>query len=132
MEKPRVSLRSVPAIVATVVWGLFGIYLVVMEVIEFFKIVGRYPSLMDVTVVGFFVGLTWIASAFLQWHKKNAVRIVTNIYLLLISLLLVPIFMVGAASAHSEMSMFQKVFPWFGVILSILCIVIRPSLPPSR
>jgi uncharacterized membrane protein len=100
-----------------------GIYLVVMEVIDFIKYVKIYPDLMDMNVIGILNGLTWIVSAFLLWHKKKAVVVATNIYLLLTSLALIPLFMIGAASAHTDMSKFEKVFPWVGVFLSLLCII---------
>ena len=61
--------------------GLLGVYLVIIEVIDFIRNVRTYPDLMDMVVIFFLGGVTFIISAILQWHKKKAVRIAANIYL---------------------------------------------------
>ena len=82
-----------------------------------------YPDLMDMNALFFLIGLTFVGSAILQWNKRTIIKIATNIYLILISLVMIPIVMIGAASAHTSTSLFAKVFPWVGVALSLLCIL---------
>ena len=71
----------------------------------------------------FLIVLTFVGSDILQWNKRKIIKIATNIYLILISLVMIPIFMIGAASAHTSTSLFAKVFPWVGIALSLLCIL---------
>ena len=78
---------------------------------------------MDMDFLFLFIGLTLIASAFLQWNRKSHIRVITNVYLLLLSLVLIPISMIGAASAHRGMSAVEIIFPIIGVVLSILGII---------
>ena len=78
---------------------------------------------MDMNALFFLIGLTLVGSAILQWNNRKTVKIATNIYLILISLGMIPISIIGASSAHTSTSLFEKVFPWVGVALSLLCIL---------
>ena len=123
MKVPKLTLGSIPALVSSIVWGALGFYVAIYELIDFFVNVWTYPDLMDMTALFFLIGLTLVGSAILQWNKRKNIKIATNIYLILISLGMIPISILGAASAHTSMSLFEKVFPWVGVALSFLCIL---------
>ena len=123
MKIPKLTLGSIPALVSSIVWGTLGFYVAIYELIDFFVNVWTYPDLMDMTALFFLIGLTLVGSAILQWNKRKNIKIATNIYLILISLGMIPISILGAASAHTSMSLFEKVFPWVGVALSFLCIL---------
>lgn len=123
MKVPKLTLGSIPALVSSIVWGALGFYVAIYELIDFFVNVWAYPDLMDINALLFLIGLTFVGSAILQWNKRKIIKIATNIYLILISLVMIPIFMIGAASAHTSTSLFAKVFPWVGVALSLLCIL---------
>ena len=123
MKIPKLTLGSIPALVSSIVWGALGFYVAIYELIDFFVNVWTYPDLMDMTALFFLIGLTLVGSAILQWNKRKNIKIATNIYLILISLGMIPISILGAASAHTSMSLFEKVFPWVGVALSFLCIL---------
>ena len=114
---------AISALVSSIVWGTIGLYVAIYELIDFFVYVWTYPDLMDMNALFFLIGLTLVGSAILQWNNRKTVKITTNIYLILISLGMIPISILGAASAHTSMSLFEKVFPWVGVALSFLCIL---------
>ena len=44
--------------------------------------------------------------------------------MLIISALSVPVLLISAAAGHHPMPLFETVFPWVGIILSLLCIAI--------
>lgn len=121
MKVPKLTLASIPAFVSSIVWGTLGLYVAIYELIDFFVNVWTYPDLMDMNALFFLLGLTLVGSAILQWNKSKMVKIATNVYLILISLVMIPISIIGAASAHTSTSLFEKVFPWVGVALSLLC-----------
>ena len=123
MKVPKLTLASIPAFVSSIVWGTLGLYVAIYELIDFFVNVWTYPDLMDMNALFFLLGLTLVGSAILQWNKRKMVKIATNVYLILISLVMIPISILGAASAHTSTSLFEKVFPWVGVALSFLCIL---------
>lgn len=123
MKVPKLTLASIPAFVSSIVWGTLGLYVAIYELIDFFVNVWTYPDLMDMNALFFLLGLTLVGSAILQWNKSKMVKIATNVYLILISLVMIPISILGAASAHTSTSLFDKVFPWVGVALSLLCIL---------
>lgn len=111
MKVPKLTLSSIPALVSSIVWGTIGLYVAIYELIDFFVYVWTYPDLMDMNALFFLIGLTLVGSAILQWNNRKTVKIATNIYLILISLGMIPISILGAASAHTSMSLFEKVFP---------------------
>lgn len=123
MQSVKNTIQNVPAVISSLMWGTLGIYLVVLEVINIFKNVRDYPDLILMDMLGIILGLSWAASAFLQWHKKKVIRIITNIYLLIVSAGLIPLHMVSAAAGHRAMTLSEKFFPFIGIILSIMCIV---------
>ena len=132
MKVPKLTLGSIPALVSSIVWGALGFYVAIYELIDFFVNVWTYPDLMDMTALFFLIGLTLVGSAILQWNKRKNIKIATNIYLILISLGMIPISILGAASAHTSMSLFEKVFPWVGVALSLLCILCALIEKPQK
>ena len=132
MKVPKLTLGSIPALVSSIVWGALGFYVAIYELIDFFVNVWTYPDLMDMTALFFLIGLTLVGSAILQWNKRKNIKIATNIYLILISLGMIPISILGAASAHTSMSLFEKVFPWVGVALSFLCILCALIEKPQK
>lgn len=91
MKVPKLTLSSIPALVSSIVWGTIGLYVAIYELIDFFVYVWTYPDLMDMNALFFLIGLTLVGSAILQWNNRKTVKIATNIYLILISLGMIPI-----------------------------------------
>ncbi len=65
MKISRLTLWSIPALISSIVWGLLGVYLVIIKAIDFIRNVRTYPDLMDMVVLFFFGGVTFIISAIL-------------------------------------------------------------------
>ena len=86
MKTAKRSLRSLPAMISSIVWGCLGLCLAVAEHIYAINHVHILSNSMDIVIIVMCAGLSFIVSVFLQWHKKKAVKIATNTYLLLVSL----------------------------------------------
>ena len=61
--------------ISSIVWGCLGLCLAVAEVIYAISHVHIFFNSMGIVIIVMCVGLSFIVSAFLQWHKKKAVKI---------------------------------------------------------
>lgn len=88
MNRPLLILYLLLVIVLSVFLAFLGLYIVVVYARDFFTSMGNtFVALLEICMVLF--GLTLVASAILQWSKRRLIRLLTNVFLLVISLVLV-------------------------------------------
>ena len=123
MNRPLKILYLLLVIVLSVFWAFLGLFFVVVYARDFYTSMGNsFVALLDICVVLF--GLTLVASAILQWRKSRLIRLLTNVLLLVISLVLVfPGWALSATFEYDEMSGFMRVLPFIYIVLSVLGII---------
>lgn len=123
MNRSLLILYLLLVIVLSVFWAFLGLYIVVVYARDFFTSMGNtFVALLEICMVLF--GLTLVASAILQWSKRRLIRLLTNVFLLVISLVLVfPGWALSATLEYDEMSGFMRVLPFICIVLSVLGVI---------
>lgn len=123
MNRPLKILYLLLVIVLSVFWAFLGLYIVVVYARDFFTSMGNtFLALLEICTILF--GLTLVASAILQWSKRRLIRLLTNVFLLVISLVLVfPGWALSAILEYDEMSGFMRVLPFICIVLSVLGVI---------
>ncbi len=123
MNRPLKVLYLLLVIVLSVFWAFLGLYIVVVYARDFFTSMDNtFLALLEICTILF--GLTLVASAILQWSKRRIIRLLTNVFLLVISLVLVfPGWASSATLEYDEMSGFMRVLPFICIVLSVLGVI---------
>ena len=110
-------LYRILLLISSIIWGLVGLHMVVTQVINIIK----RPFIFEGSLFWILIGLTLIASVILLWNRRMSIRLITSIYLLFISFLLI----IGASLSATleDVNYIMLLYPYICFVLSFLAVV---------
>ena len=111
-------LYRILLLISSIIWGLVGLHMVVTQVINIIK----RPFIFEGSLFWILIGLTLIASVILLWNRRMSIRLITSIYLLFISFLLI----IGASLSATleDVNYIMLLYPYICFVLSFLAVVL--------
>ena len=122
----RNTTQKVLRIITTVFWGVPAVYVLVAEIFMIVRgLMGTLPFEYPIEVMlpnfVFLAGAVLLILAVIaQWGKNKTRKVLGNVLFLIISILLVPILMLGAAFAGAGGTFIVLLYPIAGLVLAIL------------